>query len=265
MKASALLESLAPRRYRIGILIGMLLILAVFARRLSDTQYWHDSYPVTLAAALVFPCLYLSFPAWIPKVPRAAPFYFLVQALIVQSLGYTRPYEDVWAALYIPLGFQVLWVSSQRAIIVWTLAFACSIYLTLTQTMGVLTALGSGTYIIAIGIFLVSFDVLFAQTDRARQESQSLLEELRQAHHKLEDYAAQVKELAESQERLRLANELHDTVGQILFSITLHTQAARTLLEKEPARVHEQLASLELLTGQALAKMRKLIAERRQE
>jgi signal transduction histidine kinase len=85
----------------------------------------------------------------------------------------------------------------------------------------------------------VIFCYLRTQADQAK--SQHLLEGLQLAHQKLQEYAAQAQELAAARERNRLARELHDSVSQAIFSITLTSQAARLLLDRDPARVPEQI------------------------
>jgi len=82
---------------------------------------------------------------------------------------------------------------------------------------------------------------------------------------------AQSRELVALEERAQLARELHDSVTQALFSMTLHARAAQLALEREghpeDARAHSQLGqSIEQLldlTRGALAKMRALIFELR--
>jgi signal transduction histidine kinase len=79
----------------------------------------------------------------------------------------------------------------------------------------------------------------------------------------LQSYAGQVEELAAVEERNRLARELHDSVSQTIFSITLNTRAAQILLERNPAGVKPQLEQLQKLTQNALVQMRSLIAQLR--
>jgi signal transduction histidine kinase len=74
---------------------------------------------------------------------------------------------------------------------------------------------------------------------------------------------ARAADLAASEERARLARELHDSVTQALFSMTLQTRAAELLLERDPAAAAEKLASLRDLQRDALAEMRSLIFELR--
>jgi signal transduction histidine kinase len=65
------------------------------------------------------------------------------------------------------------------------------------------------------------------------------------------------------EERNRLARELHDSVSQQLFSITLTAQAARAQLEKNPQRAATQLERLQETATAALAEMRALIFQLR--
>jgi signal transduction histidine kinase len=65
------------------------------------------------------------------------------------------------------------------------------------------------------------------------------------------------------EERNRLARELHDSVTQQLFSMTLTAQAARAHLEKNPQRAAQQLERLQETATAALAEMRALIFQLR--
>jgi two-component system NarL family sensor kinase len=69
--------------------------------------------------------------------------------------------------------------------------------------------------------------------------------------------------LAAARERNHLARELHDSVGQMIFSITLTSQSARLLLERDPTRVPGEIQRLQEMTSNALNQLRSLIAELR--
>lgn len=77
------------------------------------------------------------------------------------------------------------------------------------------------------------------------------------------DLRVQAGELAASEERARLARELHDSVTQALFSMSLQTRAAELLLRTDPSAASEKLAALRDLQRDALAEMRSLIFELR--
>jgi PAS domain S-box-containing protein len=73
----------------------------------------------------------------------------------------------------------------------------------------------------------------------------------------------QAGELAAGEERAHLARELHDSVTQALFSMTLVTRSVEMLLEKDPTGARAQLSQLRDLQREALAEMRALIFELR--
>jgi len=77
------------------------------------------------------------------------------------------------------------------------------------------------------------------------------------------DLRRQAAELASSEERSHLARELHDSVTQALFSMTLLSRSAELLFQKDPSQVPAKLAALRELQRDALAEMRALIFELR--
>ncbi len=71
------------------------------------------------------------------------------------------------------------------------------------------------------------------------------------------------QEAAVLEERSRLARDLHDSISQQLFSMTLTAQAARVQLDKNPLRTATQLERLQETAAAALAEMRALIYQLR--
>jgi PAS domain S-box-containing protein len=77
------------------------------------------------------------------------------------------------------------------------------------------------------------------------------------------DLRRQAGELAAGEERAHLARELHDSVTQALFSMTLVSRSIEMLLDRDPQAARAQLAQLRDLQREALAEMRALIFELR--
>jgi PAS domain S-box-containing protein len=90
-----------------------------------------------------------------------------------------------------------------------------------------------------------------------------LVRDLRQQVRMEEDLSRHASELASAQERARLAQELHDSVTQALFSMTLTTRSVELLVERDPDAALRMLAELRELEREALAEMRALIFELR--
>lgn len=80
------------------------------------------------------------------------------------------------------------------------------------------------------------------------------------AYAELYDTANQ---LAASEERNRLARDLHDSVTQVLFSASLLAEVLPQIWRRDPEQAAESLEGLRRLTRGALAEMRTLLLELR--
>jgi PAS domain S-box-containing protein len=77
------------------------------------------------------------------------------------------------------------------------------------------------------------------------------------------DLARQASEIASSSERAHLARELHDSVTQALFAMTLVSRSIELLLPRDPTAARARFAELRELQREALAEMRSLVFELR--
>lgn len=249
----------APRNRAIY-LVGYIIFGVVAFRELTfEPGEWN---PLPAAALLAASLLLMTSDPWLfRRFPRYPYLYFPLQAGLIQALGLLPPYQDIWGVLYVFISVQAVYYLSLPAALAWGGFCAASTLLTLMATQGEVYGLGLGLSYLAGAALVVSYELLYGQAESARQESQALLAELQSAHQRLQAYAAQVETLAAAQERDRLAQALHDSVSQTLFGITLTAQAARLLLDKDPARVPGQLERLQEMTGSALGQMRSLIAQ----
>ena len=260
MAAPASPESLLTARHRASFWISFPIIAFVALRKVTASPD-SDSLVTALLLLAAYLILLVS-QAFITKRVRGYfQLYVLVQSVVILSLGLMHPYEDTWAVLFIPPAFQVFHVCSRRVALAWSTFFALCVLLTLIYTSGWISGIGFGLFYIASGIFFVAYDAQYAKVETARQESQQLLAGLQSAHQELEESARQQEELAAARERENIARQLHDSVNQIIFSITLDTQSARLLLDKDPQRVPELLDRLQEQTSRALAQMRELISQ----
>jgi signal transduction histidine kinase len=75
----------------------------------------------------------------------------------------------------------------------------------------------------------------------------------------------QAQDAAVAEERLRLSRELHDSVSQALYAISLNAQVAHNHLVANPARSQEPLSYVVALAKQALGEMRTMIFDLRPE
>jgi signal transduction histidine kinase len=252
---------LPARHYQGGYLVGFL-VAGVAAMRVI-LFYQGGSRLVAVLLLAVYSLLYTAEPMLSARARWFRFVYFPLQTGLVLTLSNLRPFLDFTSVLYVPLSVQVLHAFSRWVTVAWMILFSALLTATLVLGMGWAAGLAFVLLLLAGGGFLLSYDLLYSRTQVDRAESQALLADLEQAHHKLQEHAAQAEELAAARERNRLARELHDSVGQVIFSITLTSQAARLLLQRDPARVPEQIDRLEEMTGSALGQLRSLIAQLR--
>jgi signal transduction histidine kinase len=76
-------------------------------------------------------------------------------------------------------------------------------------------------------------------------------------------YARQLKEKTATEERNRLARDLHDAVSQTLFSASLISDVLPRLWERNPEEARKRLEEIRQLNRGALAEMRTLLLELR--
>jgi len=113
-------------------------------------------------------------------------------------------------------------------------------------------------FLYAAGIlFVFAFSIMTISAEASQRHSEELLAQL-------QTYAGQAEELAIAQERNRLARELHDSVAQTLYGMTLQAEAAtRKLAAGQYEAVANYLKFFRDSTQQTLLETRLLIFELR--
>lgn len=251
---------LTTHYHRLVILISYLLIIAFALRRRYDLV---GGFNIGLLLFLLglFTVLFASESLLSPRIKWYQRIYFVLQMIIIQSLGVFQEYQDTWALLFIVLGFQVAVRCTRKEALVWFILFATSLLVTLCVEFGLISGPGRALAYIIIGVLFISYDIQYAQHEDALNESQMLVVELQEANQKLAEYASQAEKLSAMQERNRMIQELYDSVGQKIFAIHLAAEATRLLLQKDPQQAAEQIDDLQLQTQSALNQMRQLIGQ----
>lgn len=114
---------------------------------------------------------------------------------------------------------------------------------------------GLGT--LAAAAFTAVVTELLLREQRARVE-------LAEANRQLRGYAAQAEELATTQERNRVARDIHDGLGHHLTVVQMQVQAARAVLRSDPDRADDVLAKAQHQSTEALAEVRRSVAALRE-
>jgi two-component system sensor histidine kinase DesK len=233
-----------PSRARIGVLLGLLFLAGPLTDLLDD--------PIGRAhrAALLF---------------GLAAFVALYLSLLPPSAWLSRlgPEGELFALGLLPLIAIALIVGgappSFAALLVYFVAAAglrlpprVAITLTLLTGLGVgiagLLRGDSDSAIAATVLTIVSIGVLmtaFGRIARANSELHATREELAR--------------LAVSDERLRIARDLHDLLGHSLSVVALKSELARKLLASDPARAEAELEDIQSISRTALGEVREAV------
>ena len=83
------------------------------------------------------------------------------------------------------------------------------------------------------------------------------------ANRKLRDYALTSEKLVQTQERNRLARELHDTLAHTLSGVSVQLEAIRALFDRDPGAARNMLAQTLKNTKNGLAETRRALVDLR--
>lgn len=217
-----------------------------------------------LGLLLLWLVLAISQPAISRRWPRYFPIYLTLQTLPVFLLLSLSDFSDFFATLLIILSMQTMLQLRPRIGGAWIALCAVVMTLLLSINYGA-EAIALSLIFTAGNVLLGSYALATRRAQAARNQNQILVREVQEANRQLETYVAQLEGMAAARERNRLARELHDSVTQTVFSITLTAQSAALLLERDPVKAGEQLEHLNSLAQSALAEIQTLISELRPE
>lgn len=83
--------------------------------------------------------------------------------------------------------------------------------------------------------------------------------ELEQKNRQLEQARTELADRAVTDERLRIARELHDVLAHTLEVVAVHSGTGRMVADDDPAAAREALATIETTTRSALTEMRRMV------
>jgi NarL family two-component system sensor histidine kinase LiaS len=182
---------------------------------------------------------------------RNPVIYFGLQAVVLSLLVMLpSTANDAFNFLFYILTVQAAVVFTTRVAASWT-----SLYFVIASAVVLLDRGLVGLY--AVFFYLATFVVcaIFGhtvqQTELTSEHNQQLVDELKETQQKLQ-------ELAVVEERNRLARELHDSVKQQVFAISMQLSAAQTMLS-ESDKAFSAVTEAEQLAQQAGAELTTLI------
>lgn len=191
---------------------------------------------------------------------RGAVLLLSAQTLLVLIAMLLDPRWGTLLILYFVLSVEAVQLLAARGGLLWIGGLALLTITLFVITEGMPTGLlygmvyGGGYY------FFGAFGLALARAETAHRRSEALLAELRAAHRRLQEYAAQVEELAVAEERNRLAREMHDTLGHALTMAVVQLEAAQRYLASDPARSDRIIGTVREELRGALSDLRRTVA-----
>lgn len=216
-------------RWLVVILLVAVAVVQLFMPKVGSPR-WKTHLYLALHGALVTALMFIQ-PGWT-----------MYPVLIVVPL--------MWGILALPLRAGTVWIA------ICTLAAAASFAVGINLSEGVVGLFLYGVLYAFFGVFGHSL----ARADRARRESQDLLEALQEAHHQLQEHALRAEEMAVVEERNRLAREMHDTLGHHLTVASVQLEAAQRLCPTDPGRAERLMGTVREEVREALAELRATVA-----
>ncbi len=199
---------------------------------------------------------------WICNLHARASFIFLaVESLIALTAFFLPPQNFGWLIfLFYVLSVVAFLLFPVRTAVWWVVAYLVASAIYLFQADGWIGLL-VGLPVYGAGfVFFAAFAYQTAMAEAAREESKRLLTELQETHQQLKAYAAQSEALAVSEERNRLAREMHDTLGHRLTVAAVQLEGAQRLIDAEPARAEEMVGTSREQVRGALGELRAVVA-----
>lgn len=242
------MEAMPHNWNRISYIGGLVFIFAFAAQSWLD-PLWVSHPWIVGSLEAVFLLLYVTEP-WVSRRSKQyIQIYLAVQTSILGVLLLWPPGLNSAPALYMVLIYRVMPRISARAGSLWLGIFIALVLVGLVLDEGWFMGLVLTLFYSALYLFVNTLAVALRQ--------------LEDAHQQLQASAFQAEEIAAVQERNRLARNLHDSVTQTIFSMTLAADTARVQLDRDPSQVAFQLEWLQQLAQSALSEMRSLVFELR--
>src|SRR5581483_5371535 len=243
-----------------GNLAFVIVVLASYLSAATVVIYrWRTVRIVDLSLLVVLAIAYLVFGTYGFTVCRrrgtltATLVYFAIQLSLAAVLIWIRGSAGELSLILFPLaGHSALvlpprWMVSVCALVYGNLMLPLIIR---SQWIEALTvALAYGTGIVVVVVF-----TRIAASERAARA------ELAEANQQLREQASQIQDLAITEERNRLAREIHDSIGHYLTVVNVQIGAAQTMIDRDQQRALYHLSQAQTLTQEGLTEVRRSVA-----
>jgi len=183
--------------------------------------------------------------------PRRLAAYFVAQSVIILALLRLSSPRDVFNFFFYILALEAVMILPTRAATAWIIGFYFLDSLSALWSQGTGGITGVLFYAAAFMLTAV-FGYALRQAEIARQKNEELLEELKATQRQLQD-------LAVTEERARLAREMHDSLGHRLTVSIVQLEGAQRLIPTDPRRAARMIGTMRDEMKEALAELRRTV------
>ena len=110
--------------------------------------------------------------------------------------------------------------------------------------------------LILIHFLILNFTI---QTYRKNKEITLALQELNESNEKLRKANEELKEVTLLEERQRIAKDIHDTAGHSITTVIMQTEAAKLIVDDDPADAKRRISAANLQAKHALEELRESV------
>src|SRR3954451_24001543 len=225
-----------------GVVLGL---VTLALQRAADDAAWRDV--DALAVGLL---LLMTVPAvTCRRAPIASAVTALTAALSAAALGYPPP--SGWSSALLIAAAAVYLTDRRRAIALATFTLAGDVLASFTAADAAgerLSAFQLVANVCVIGVPLLLADLL--------RKQRRLLAQVREQAGRLTQLRAAEAGEAAARERVRIARDVHDVVGNDLSAIAVQAGAGRTLVDANPAEARAAFEQIAQMAREALAQTR---------
>ncbi|MCH1627286.1 sensor histidine kinase [Fredinandcohnia sp. SECRCQ15] len=176
-------------------------------------------------------------------------FWLIIQVGIIMILAIFYNLFNIFLGFF-PANF-IGWYANKkifnRALILFAIAIISPIFIHSDH----LFSEGNLTLLVFVAVMLISPFGIRSMNSKMELEK------------KLDEANEQIKELVKRDERMRIARDLHDTLGHTLSMITLKSQLVGKLLSKDIEKAKIETKEIERTSRSALRQVRELVSDMR--
>ena len=198
------------------------------------------------------------------KTETGAFLYIIVTTLTTTSLYFLDVQPGLFLVIFFVISAQAMMILPRPWGSIWIIVLAAISTLSFIAQEGIQGALLLMLIYSSGYLFFGIFGRALMDSNIAKERSEQLYEELQITHAQLQESIQRVEELAVTQERNRLAREMHDSIGHRLTVSAVQLEGAQKLVSKEPDKAAEMIGTVRQQVREALAELRQTVTALRQ-